>query len=232
MAGGLNAEAMLAAWEAGARRGPLDRALMLLWAGGQGEGAADLALVERDRRLLHLRRATFGPEMDCVATCPNCGARVQVTLDAATLAGALTADTPATVAVGGREIALRPLTSRDLAAAAGVAPEALPGFMRMRLAPEAETLDEAEACTLEAEIEAQAAEAEARCLMVCLDCGTEWRESFDIAAHLWTEVEAAALRLLSEVADLARAYGWTEAEVLALSPARRAVYLALAREGS
>ncbi|WP_132461797.1 hypothetical protein [Rhodovulum marinum] len=223
---------MLAAWEAGARRGSLDRALTLLWAGGQGEGAADLALVERDRRLLHLRRATFGPVLDCVATCPGCGASVEVTLDAAALADALGSAAPMTVAIGGREIALRPLTSRDIAATEGVAPEALPGFLRARLAPGAEPLDGTDAGVLEAEIEAQAAAAEARCRMACPDCGAAWRESFDIAAHLWAEVEAAALRLLSEVADLARAYGWSEAEVLALSPARRAVYLALAREAT
>jgi hypothetical protein len=38
-------------------------------------------------------------------------------------------------------------------------------------------------------------------------------------------VEALARRVLWEVHTLACAYGWTESETLALSPARRARYL-------
>ena len=37
-----------------------------------------------------------------------------------------------------------------------------------------------------------------------------------------------ALRLLGHVHALARAYGWREADILAMSPARRQVYLDLA----
>ncbi|WP_132694538.1 hypothetical protein [Rhodovulum steppense] len=228
MRAGLNPEAMLMAWEAGLGRAPLDRALVLLWAGGHGD-AADLALAERDRLLLALRRATFGPVLDCVAACPDCGADVEVTLEADALAGALEAPVPGPLRIGSRAVTLAPLTSRDLAAARGVAPEALPGFLRARLVPDGEALSETEARAIEAEIEARAAAAEARCLLTCPDCGADWRESVDIAAHLWAEVEAAALRLLAEVAELARAYGWREADVLALSPARRAAYLRLAR---
>jgi hypothetical protein len=223
---------MLVAWEAGARRGPLDRALTLLWAGGQDDGAADLALVERDRRLLDLRRATFGPALDCLATCPGCRAEVEVTLDAAMLAAALPAPEVVDVAFGGREVTLRPLTSRDLAAAQDAAPEELRRIMRARLAPECGTLTDLEARELDVAIEAQAEAGDVRCRMSCPDCETDWCESFDIAAHLWAEVEVAAMRTFSEVAELARAFGWSEPEVLALSPARRAVYLALAREGS
>ena len=38
-------------------------------------------------------------------------------------------------------------------------------------------------------------------------------------------MEGRAKRLLMDVHLLARAYGWSEAEVLALSPARRRFYL-------
>jgi hypothetical protein len=230
MGEGLSPEAMLAAWEAGSRRAPLDRALLLLWAGGAGEGAADLPLAERDRRLLAMREAAFGRSLDCVAACPGCGARVEVSVDADDLAGALPVPASGAVDIGGQTVALRALTSRDLAAAQGVAPEALPAFLRRRMIPDAdETKFEAE---VEAAIEAQAEAAEMWLTLTCPDCGTTWRDAFDIAAHLWTEVEVAAMRTMAEVAELARAYGWTERDVLALSPVRRAVYLSLAREGT
>jgi hypothetical protein len=41
-------------------------------------------------------------------------------------------------------------------------------------------------------------------------------------------VQAAAERVLLDVHALARAYGWTESEVLRLTPARRSAYLQMA----
>ncbi len=55
----------------------------------------------------------------------------------------------------------------------------------------------------------------------------EWQALFDIAAYFWAELAAEAKRLLREVDALARAYGWREADILALSPRRRQAYLEL-----
>jgi hypothetical protein len=45
--------------------------------------------------------------------------------------------------------------------------------------------------------------------------------------YLWTEVRAAARRLLLEVHALASSYGWREADVLEMSPPRRHAYLSM-----
>ena len=45
---------------------------------------------------------------------------------------------------------------------------------------------------------------------------------------LWNDVDRWARALFGTVDTLARAYGWREADVLALSPRRRRVYLNLA----
>ena len=59
----------------------------------------------------------------------------------------------------------------------------------------------------------------------CPACESGWWELLDVATFVWTEVEVQARRLLREVHALARAYGWREADVLALSPRRRRLYL-------
>jgi hypothetical protein len=59
----------------------------------------------------------------------------------------------------------------------------------------------------------------------CPACGVVFEESLDLASFLWSEFEGRAKRLLLDVHLLARAYGWSEAEVLSLSPVRRAFYL-------
>jgi len=64
----------------------------------------------------------------------------------------------------------------------------------------------------------------------CPACETAFAADLDLGAFVWAELHAQAQRLLREVDVLARAYGWTESEVLALDDRRRAAYLELARE--
>jgi hypothetical protein len=44
-------------------------------------------------------------------------------------------------------------------------------------------------------------------------------------SFFWNEIEAWACRVLHDVHTLAGAYGWSEREVLRLSPTRRQMYL-------
>jgi hypothetical protein len=64
---------------------------------------------------------------------------------------------------------------------------------------------------------------------VCEGCGHEWDAGFDVGQFLWSEIEADARGVLVDVHDLALVYGWSEREVLGLSPERRQAYLELVR---
>ena len=63
--------------------------------------------------------------------------------------------------------------------------------------------------------------------VVCPECGAVFDATLDPAAVLWERICADAPRLLGEVAALARAFGWSESQILALSDARRDAYLDL-----
>ena len=67
--------------------------------------------------------------------------------------------------------------------------------------------------------------AETRLALSCPSCLREWDDALDVGRFLWAEVESRARRVLWEVHALASAYGWSESETLALSDARRAMYL-------
>lgn len=69
--------------------------------------------------------------------------------------------------------------------------------------------------------------AETRFLLTCFNCGKDSSVLFDIVSYFWIEIEAYAKRLLLEVDKLARVYAWSEAEILAMSSARRKHYLDL-----
>ncbi len=68
--------------------------------------------------------------------------------------------------------------------------------------------------------------------LTCPDCGAAFEAELDVAAFVWAEVDASARRLLHEIDVLARAYGWTESEVLALTERRRSSYLRIVLDGA
>ena len=70
-------------------------------------------------------------------------------------------------------------------------------------------------------------QADVQLAMACPKCQHAWKTPLDIVSYFWSEIDAWAARLLHEIHTLASAYGWREAEVLALSPWRRRAYLEL-----
>ncbi len=73
-------------------------------------------------------------------------------------------------------------------------------------------------------------QAEIRIDLTCPQCSHKWDVLFDIASFLWTEINHWAERTLRTVHKLARAYGWSERDILNLSPVRRQLYLGLVNQ--
>ena len=67
--------------------------------------------------------------------------------------------------------------------------------------------------------------------VACPACGATWSAPFDPGSALWSLVQRDAEDLLLEIDALARMYGWSEAEILAVPPTRRRAYLQLVRGG-
>ena len=178
-----------------------------------------------------LRGRLFGPRVSGQDSCAECGTVLDVSFDLGALAaGHAPARTPVTVRVGKRMLRCRPLTTADLIAAAEADG---PGFRAGLLARCVTGSDGQPATDLPAPAMAKVMSAlsaadplaDVRLAVTCGECGHQWDITFDIASFLWTEICAAVERLLSDVHVLARAYGWSEAEVLAVGPRRRQYYL-------
>lgn len=232
--------ALLAAWESAAGRPALDRTVTLAAAasGLPFEEVADLPLGDCDLLLLRLREECFGPRLDGLAECPRCHTELDVSIDvdellpmirndAERLSSAIPdAHSRRTVQVAGTEAELRPLTSRDIRMCGRDRDRLLARCVigasadGSALVPSPDVLAAVEA-TLDA-LDPQAAVALA---VDCPECGATWQAPVDITEFVWSEVDRFARRLLYDVHTLARAYGWTEADVLAVGPARRRFYL-------
>jgi hypothetical protein len=240
----LSAADLLALWERGSAADAHERALLLLGAARPDVPAARLGavpLAARDAELLRLRRATFGERLAATVGCPACGEALELELAADAIQPEVDAGTifdPVRVAAAGTELAIRPPTTDDLVALAAAAMDIGDAdAARRTLACRLVGSDSADGPAppwpeVEAAVEKALAEDGADPDLVievrCPACAHAWEARLDTADFLWAEVLAGARRVADEVAGLAAAYGWREADVLALSPWRRRLYLDLA----
>ncbi len=239
----LSAAELLDVWERGLGQPLAQRTLTLLAAvcpEADYSGLAALPIGKRDARLLQLREWLFGPQLTTVAVCPVCGEQLESPFNVSDMRvnGSESVDVSHSIDVGGYHVTFRLPASSDLLALNGVpeadtarrmllkrcltdirdrdgetlASDALPGHVVAALDAQMTALDPL------AHIELQ---------LTCPACDHQWAAMFDIASFLWKEINTWAQRTLRDVHRLARAYGWREADVLALSPTRRQIYLEL-----
>jgi hypothetical protein len=243
---GIAASRLLDLWEEGAARPPAERALLLLRMADPDQdldALVDLTLGERDRELLLLRACWFGPAVSAVERCPGCGERLELsfTIDDVLVETSARPAPQYETAVDGYEIRFRLPTSGQMVAVAACADVATARMVLLtgclvevrrdgdliltdHLPPHVVAhVDQAmEALDPQANIELD---------LRCVACARDWPVCFDIVAYLWDEVVAWARQVIKDVHQLAVAYGWSEREILALGPVRRARYLEMAAGG-
>jgi hypothetical protein len=233
---GWDVATLLSLWERGLAQGDCDRADSLLET--FEPAPAPLTLGERTFRLLNLHASLFGRHVDLVSHCPGCGATAQFTADCGALAERIAPKEmagPHHLLVGDLEVSFRLPASADLVAASSEPDE--DAFVRCLVTrcvlscsrngiamPAHAWLDDVFDAVSD-RIEALDPGVSVSFALQCPECGRQWRAPLDCGQLLWQKVQTAAERVLLDVDALARAYGWTEAEVLNLSPVRRAAYV-------
>jgi hypothetical protein len=227
------ASTLIETWGRGAARSATRRALLLLelaLPAVDDEQRTRLSIGYRDAWLLSLRELLYGSAIECVATCPDC--KEDIALDFATGDVRTSYAEPGkivTVETAGGALSLRLPDSADLLA---IEDERDAGVARLRLlercligeqdpgAIDALPFEAASRALGEAD-----PQAELRLRLACPACGAETEAPFDIAAHLWSDLDEWVGAQLLDVHRLASRYGWSEAEILAMSPVRRRAYL-------
>ena len=239
----LSAAELLTLWEAGQGLSPLERALLLVESAYPELGPdapARLTMGQRDGRQLSARPQVFGPTLASLSTCPECGESLEHTFSIDDIrspgGSAIAADVPSdlTVEIDGRSVRFRLPNSKDLSMVAVSGDLAI---ARAHLAERCILADGPDrtqpgACLSEPAIQAIAEQmaladpqGDIQLALSCPACSREWVETFDISSYFWTELAAWVSRTLDHVHRLATAYGWREADILAMSPWRRQAYL-------
>jgi hypothetical protein len=226
---------LLALWESGKALHPLDWGLLAIntmFPEARPDSVADWPIGRRNRALVEMQLACFGPALRGWTSCRRCADKLEFALDGRALAESPLPEQGAPIVMNGRTFRLP--TSRDLAR---VAAEDDPGKAAVALVEMCRTDREERGFTTEIDWTEEDLDAigdkmaladplgEIMLHFDCPECGEAFDDSVDLPAFLRAEIEGRSKYLLREVHTLASAYGWSEAEILSLNPARREFYL-------
>lgn len=250
----LSEHALLSVWEHSRRipgSGWLNSLLAATFPRIPRPAIRDMTIVQRDRLLLQLRCLLFGDAFACSATCPHCHEHLEWSTNAAELG--IDANIPVDLhgvsstlhrlRVDEVDVAFREPTSNDLEIVANTddADRALLKRCLVQIRPVQpvrqggcaapdELVSDAVLEQVATALQTQAEQLLPSFELACPGCGEQFSTALDIAAYLGEEINNWARGLLYTVHRLASAYGWTESDVLDLSPVRRADYLAMTGE--
>jgi uncharacterized protein (UPF0212 family) len=236
--------ALLDAWECGLRLPLPQRALLVLAASlpeASGTELAAMPLGARDALLFDVREQLFGTALETVSTCPACQEQLEAAFSLADIRvlGPGPVGAVQEIEAGGHQIRFRlPSTADVLSIPDGANEDAARSILIRRCVVDAQDAEgnsvapSALPAAVIPAISAEMARADSQAIvdlaLECPACGHGFAAAFDIASYLMAELHDWAQHLIADVAALARAFGWREADVLALSPARRQLYLELA----
>lgn len=236
----LSAAELLTAWEEGRGRPPVDQALILLRLALPEVPLPRLKRLgfgQRDSLLLRLRESIFGPQVVGLFRCSGCRESVELDFRVADIQTSPALDELASFAlnVDGYDVRFRLPDGADLARIGSCKDiaEAKQRLLEQVVLSVHERGEEKPTGALPtAVVDAIAnrmAEADPQANVkigfTCPSCAQNGEAVFDPVSFLLTEIDTWALRILREVHLLASAYGWPEADILAMSGWRRQKYL-------
>jgi hypothetical protein len=239
------ASELLTTWEMGQSAGLARRALLLhalVHPSADADQLLGVPIGVRDAELFTMRKALFGPQMEVRLRCAGCEEEIEFELNTDEIAEADPAQRdPVQIEVADWVVLFRLPTAGDLAAAtttagSGTAAQARRTLLARCVLEATRAGEPASADDLPELVQREVADAAGRadpCADVrldapCPECGHHTKAELDIVSFLWSELDAWARGVLLDVHLLASSYGWSEPEVLALSPHRRRYYLELA----
>ncbi|MEH2241032.1 T4 family baseplate hub assembly chaperone [Nostoc sp.] len=237
----LSASELLNIWEWGRNQPSCSRAIKLL-ASACSETSIDmltqLSIGQRDAMLMTLREWTFGSQLVSQVTCPSYGEVLELNFDVADMRVASLSLEPVEkycLELANYQVSFRLPNSLDMIAIAEhkqpeIAQEVLLERCILGAVCNNEYLpfQQLPSYVINAIIAQMALvdpQANVPIDISCSACNHQWQSLFDIMSFFWTEINAWAFRVLREVHTLAVVYGWREADILAMSPRRRQLYL-------
>ena len=234
---------LLNTWELYNRGTHVEKAISLLNAACLDGDPALLSIGDRDVRLLRLREWFFGSRLLNIATCPQCGERLEWVTNISDLSYPSPAKTVArdfSLEYSQYTVQFRLPNSYDLSKIS-FCDGHLPDRKKLLTACIIEAKKDGNSYNvddlpdevleqLDEQMSNEDPQANIQMNLSCPCCTHKWEAPFDIVNYLWIEIDHWAKHILQEIALLAAAFGWSESEILKMSPRRRQLYLEIIRK--
>ncbi len=235
----LTATELLQVWERSLNQTILEKTFNLLATACSAADTKDighLSIGERDARLLQLREWTFGSRLQNMIKCPQCNEVIEWQSDTNKL---YLQPIPPDLSVRTFEmekdsihIRFRLPDSHDVLNAATnkegnktILQNCILEISSKNGTPDVRELTEEIWMTLNDRMAKEDPQANISISLDCPSCFYRWEAVFDIVSFFWAEINNWATRILQEVYLLARAFGWSEKDILNMSSRRRQLYI-------
>lgn len=239
----LSEQELLNAWERGQCQTPSVRALILLALSCPEptlDSIAGLSIGERDALLLTLRELTFGHVLLGLVSCPECNKSLELDFEVDDIRSRSESEScnEISFSLSGYDLRIRPVNTYDLQTIVRIkdvshARDELLNRCILEVIYQGNNIcfDQLPSAVIEAveeKLEEMDPQADVRLALSCPSCSHKWETPFDIVPFFWSEIDSWARHILREVHTLAEKYGWSESDILSLSPIRRQIYLEMA----
>ena len=233
----LTASELLEIWENGWQQSALNNALHLLHKAYNTpniQAITQLSIGERDARLLELRTILFGQRLMNKAKCPKCTESVEWEMDTSDIQlqkPQLSAEPKifnlqtATYSLRFRLPNSQDMLNKNALATRQILLNCILDVKNEEKDCSKEEITEGSLETLAQQMEKEDPQANITMALNCPACHHNWTAVFDILTYLWAEIDNWAKHLVQEIYILARAFGWSERDILNMSVRRRQMYI-------
>ena len=234
---------LLKVWEQGLGRSQSERAILLLeneLEMSEDSEFLDMPLGTRDDRLIRLRAQLFGSGVHSVTRCPACQESIELNFSLWDIRGieSSASERSLTLHMDEWTVHFHSPTTRDIlklmnvessqVAKQRLLASCIEKVMKNNFPVAIDRLPQEVVDRIQLRMEENDPYADRQIQVKCPACQHEDDLVFDITTFLWKELEGVALRLLRKVHLLAMTYGWSEQDILNMSPTRRDMYVELA----
>lgn len=235
----LTTSELLEVWEKGLHQTLLEKTMCLLvkaCSGDDPDQLGHLSIGDRDARLLQLREWTFGSQLHNMTKCPHCNEMVEWQSDTKNLYLQPPSHNFSVrtfeIEKDAFHIRFRLPDSVDILKAISnkEATKTIIGNCVLEInskdgAGSIDDLNEDVWMELSERMAKEDPQANITINLSCPACSNTWNAIFDIVSFFWAEINNWAKRIMQEVCLLARAFGWSERDILNMGSYRRQLYI-------
>lgn len=191
------------------------------------------SIEKRDVALFHVRKSLFGNHFNNITNCPHCNQRVEWELDFQQLGIPSLESVPDNVEIPintpDYHLRVRLPLSNDLFGKDEfeIIKNCILNFKEYQGEAIDKTIPKIIINQINYEFDKVCKASNITYLLSCAECSHEWQVFFDIVSYLWQEIDQWAKTFLDQIYMLAKAFGWSERDIINMSENRRHHYLNL-----